>query len=90
MMFPLQKRGKGSHKNAGEWGALDQIIVSGRLLDINKTFSAVSTEANIFEADFLLEADEKFLGLQPKRTYVGMKYHGGFADHLPVFIDFWF
>jgi hypothetical protein len=34
--------------------------------------------------------DDKFLGKQPFRTYVGMKYQGGFSDHLPVYIDFWY
>ncbi|MDR2840245.1 MAG: endonuclease [Paludibacter sp.] len=90
LMYPLHISGKGSHKNQGEWGALDQIIVSGRLLDMNKKFSALPTDVHIFDADFLLEADDKFLGVQPKRTYIGMRYNHGFADHLPVYLDFWY
>jgi hypothetical protein len=42
---------------------------------------------HIFEEDFLLEDDEKFFGKKPFRTYVGMKYAGGFSDHLPVYVD---
>lgn len=90
LMFPLHLSGKGSHKHEGEWGALDQIIVSGNLLNpLNKIF-ALPEDARVFDADFLLENDEKFLGKQPFRTYKGMKYQGGFADHLPVYVDFWY
>jgi len=90
LMYPIHKAGKGSHKHEGEWGALDQIIVSGNLLQTQNAFSALISDAHVFEADFLLENDYKYLGKQPFRTYVGMKYHGGFADHLPVYIDFWY
>lgn len=85
LMYPLHVAGKGSHKHDGTWGALDQIIVSGNLLT-NSSFSC--KEARVFEAGFLLEDDNKFLGKQPFRTYNGMKYQAGFADHLPVYVDF--
>ncbi len=85
LMYPLHIAGKGSHKHNGEWGALVQIIVSANLLQ-SKDFSC--KKANVYEADFLLMDDEKFLGKQPFRTYNGMKYQAGFADHLPVYVDF--
>jgi len=85
LMYPLHAAGKGSHKHNGEWGALDQLIVSANLLQ-NKTFSC--KKANVYDADFLLVDDEKFLGKQPFRTYNGMKYQAGYADHLPVYVDF--
>ena len=85
LMYSIHEAGKGSHKHNGEWGALDQLIVSGNLL-VNERFKC--TKAKVFEADFLLVDDEKFLGKQPFRTYNGMKYQGGFADHLPVYVDF--
>jgi len=85
LMYPIHFSGKGSHKHNGEWGALDQIIVSGNLLT-NEQFKC--SKAQVFEADFLLVDDDKFLGKQPFRTYNGMKYQGGFADHLPVYVDF--
>ena len=90
LMFPMHKAGKGSHKYAGEWGALDQIIISGNLLQLNHKFYTLLTDAHVFEADYLLEADNKYLGNQPFRTYLGMKYQGGFSDHLPVYIDLWY
>ena len=90
LMFPIHKSGKGSHKHAGEWGALDQIIVSGSLLNMKKQVFTTAADAQIFEAPFLLEEDKNFLGKQPARTYVGMTYKGGFSDHLPVFVDLWY
>jgi predicted extracellular nuclease len=90
LMYRLHKNGKGTNKHNGEWGALDQLIVSGELLETNQRFYTQDRDAHIFEADFLLENDPQFLGKQPFRTYVGMKYHHGFSDHLPIYADFWY
>lgn len=37
---------------------------------------------------FLLTDDKKYGGKEPFRTYKGMKYQGGFSDHLPIYTDF--
>lgn len=87
LMLPLAgKESVGSHKFESEWGILDQIIVNQPLLN-TPDFILQSNTGNIFNADFLLEEDTKYGGKRPFRTYVGMKYHGGYSDHLPVFID---
>ena len=44
-------------------------------------------KAIIFNAPFLLEPDNTYLGQKPFRTFNGFKYQGGFSDHLPVFVD---
>jgi predicted extracellular nuclease len=90
LMYKLHAEGKGTNKHNGDWGALDQLIVSGNLLLKNKRLNTTQNDAHIFEADFLLEDDKTFLGKQPFRTYVGMKYQAGYSDHLPVFADFWY
>lgn len=89
LAFRLEESGKGSHKYQGEWGMLDQIIVSGVLLDTKNNISTTVQDMHVFDSDFLLEEDKAFLGERPKRTYVGMRYHGGFSDHLPVYVDLW-
>jgi len=89
LMYPIHTSGKGSHKHEGEWGALDQIIVSGNLLNPLNNISTLPGDAHVFDADFLLVNDDKFLGKEPFRTYNGMKYQGGYSDHLPVYVDFW-
>lgn len=77
----------GSHKHEGVWGVLDQIIVSGSLLNSKKGLSTNKDNAFIYNADFLLTDDENFTGKTNFRTYNGYKYIGGYSDHLPVYID---
>ncbi|MEG2574184.1 MAG: endonuclease [Bacteroides sp.] len=78
----------GSYKYQGEWGILDQLIVSGFLLNNSSGLHTSVDKARICNFPFLLERDDKSLGLRPFRTYYGMKYQGGFSDHLPVCVDF--
>lgn len=42
----------------------------------------------MFRAPFLLTEDRKYGDEQPFRTYYGMKYQGGYSDHLPVWAEF--
>lgn len=84
-----KKHGVGSHKFQGEWSIIDNIIVSGSLLDFKNTMYTTPDEAHVFNAPFLLEKDDRNYGYMPFRTYVGFTYHGGFADHLPVYFDIW-
>ena len=90
LMYKLHSEGKGSNKHSGDWGALDQMIVSGNLLKSSNSIYTKQSDAHFFDADFLLENDNTFLGKQPLRTYAGMKYQGGFSDHLPIYTDFWY
>ena len=70
----------GTHKNQAEWALLDHMIVSGNLLK-------KAGPAMILKSDFLLMTDRRWLGMKPFRTYHGMKYQGGYSDHLPVYLD---
>lgn len=77
----------GTHKYNGQWGILDQIIVSYGLMDTTSSVYTTLEDAHIYNADFLLEPDEKYTGKRVNRTYIGFKYHGGFSDHLPTYVD---
>lgn len=90
LMYSLHESGKGTHKHAGEWGALDQLVVSRNLLNKQNRFRTPASEATIYNLPFLLKEDLKYLGFQPFRTYNGMKYQGGYSDHLPIYIDFYY
>ena len=90
LMYNLQLEGKGSNKFKGEWGTLDQIIISGELLNPSGSFFTSQDHAHIFDASFLLENDKAYLGKQPFRTYAGLKYQDGYSDHLPVYANFWY
>lgn len=83
------KAGRGSYNYQGHWSFLDQIIVSQNLADSNSfcPLTLSSKQGQVFDADFLLVDDEKNLKRKPFRTYLGVKYQGGYSDHLPVYID---
>ena len=65
----------GTYRYRGEWGILDQFFVSPQVQVKN---------VQIFRFPFLLEEDEKYGGEKPFRTYQGMRYQGGYSDHLPI------
>jgi len=71
---------QGSHRYKGQWAYLDQIIISSGLSNKLGAFGC-------FSAPFLLEEDTRYPGVQPFRTYKGMRYNEGFSDHLPIFVD---
>lgn len=78
-MIALEQTGKGTHKHQGIWSCLDQFYVSN---DLEK-----SASVQIYSPEWLLEEDNKYLDYQPKRTYIGMRYHGGYSDHLPIVLN---
>lgn len=78
----------GSYKYQGEWGLLDHMIVSGTLLNVSAPFFTSIEKAGVSRLPFLLSDDEKYGGKQPFRTYYGMRYLGGYSDHLPIYTDF--
>ena len=58
LVYKLHTEGKGSNKHSGDWGALDQMIVSGGLLNQSGSFYTRQSDAHFFDADFLLENDK--------------------------------
>jgi exonuclease III len=88
MSYLLFKMETGTLKYQDKWNLFDQIIVSGSLLDKTGAVYTQPYDAHIFNAEFLLEKDPDG-GMQLFRTFKGIKYKGGFSDHLPVYIDLW-
>lgn len=80
LMLPFAKQDKGTEKYKGHWSCLDQFFVSPAML--------ATVTARIFDADFLLEPDDAYLGTRPKRTYQGYNYQkSGYSDHLPILLE---
>jgi endonuclease/exonuclease/phosphatase family metal-dependent hydrolase len=89
LFLSIQETGTiGSYKYGRQWNFLDQIIVSGNLLNHNNRFHLLPKSVTIFQAPFLLIEDKSYGGKRPKKTYHGRKYEGGYSDHLPVYVDF--
>ena len=88
LMSIVKERGEGTLKHGAEWNVFDMLIVSGNLLkNEDSGMKILNEKASVFKADFLFETDERNLGKKLNRTYIGFKYHGGFSDHLPVYLD---
>ncbi len=88
LMLPMARQSlHGTHKHEDFWGCLDQFIASDAWLTDSTGVRQVGG-AHIFDADFLLVDDEKYGGKKNYRTFLGPRYIGGFADHLPVYVDF--
>ena len=74
---------RATYRYDGLWASIDHILA---------TPSAAKrvVDAYIGDAPFLLEADEKYGGQKPFRTFSGFRYHGGTSDHLPLVARFRF
>ena len=70
---------KGTHKHRGQWSCLDQFYVS-------EAVDSIAT-VRIYDAEWIMEPDEKYMGLKPKRTYNGFQYQNGYSDHLPIVLE---
>ncbi len=76
---PVNGKETGTHKYQGRWSFLDQFYTSPAL-------DSLST-VRIYDAEWVQEPDEKYLGLRPKRTFNGYRYQkNGFSDHLPIIL----
>ena len=67
---------KGTHKYHGQWSYLDQFYVSPAIDSL--------CTVDIYDAEWIQEEDEQYMGLKPKRTYHGYHYRNGYSDHLPI------
>ena len=71
------ERPNGTHKYQGRWTCLDHFYTSPSLDSLSR--------AEIYNAAWIQEPDEKYLDLKPKRTYNDFRYQkDGFSDHLPI------
>ncbi len=77
----------GTYKYNDTWELIDHIIVSGSLLDNQKTLFTSPKSFHIHTPRFILQKDEASKSYKPFKTYNGYKYLGGFSDHLPIYID---
>ncbi|GHT61825.1 endonuclease [Bacteroidia bacterium] len=87
-LFQSFEKKTGSYKYKDTWNMLDQIIVSGNFISGNGSFKVLPYTATIFSRSFMMTDDKNQGGKRPRKTFSGMRYEGGYSDHLPVFVDF--
>lgn len=84
LMKGLDEAKRGSYNYRGEWGFLDQIIVSANLVDgsLPDVLPGMTTP---FFTDSMVYTHPEYGDIKPNRTYGGPNYYGGYSDHLPVY-----
>lgn len=85
LSLPRYKNGEGSlfYKS---WDMFDQVIVSGDLLIQGKGLKCMPNDAIVFKPEWVLYKNKNG-EMVPNRTAT-REYHGGYSDHLPVFVKF--
>ncbi len=84
LMWEKHKNGEGSYNYRGDWGALDQFMVSQNLLD-GKGVDVVPESVQFVKHDWMMYVNKDGQA-SPSRTYGGPNYYGGYSDHLPIFM----
>jgi len=83
-MWKLFRDGLGSYAYRDSWEMLDNIIISGGLVNARPgTYKFRS--AHIFRKGFMFTKTGSYIDY-PFRTFAGGNYQGGYSDHLPVYI----
>lgn len=84
LMLPMHEAGQGTYNYRGDWGMLDQFIVSHSLVDPKEGLHIQESRAYIVNDDKFMhffDSGEK----TPNKTYGGPNYHGGYSDHLAIY-----
>jgi predicted extracellular nuclease len=81
LMYNKHMNKEGTYFYKGEWGVIDNIIVSKSVLKYASENNAV-----IYIKDWLLYTNSKG-EKSPSRSYSVDKYYSGFSDHLPVYLE---
>lgn len=85
LMWLSHKAGIGSYNYKGEWGCLDQFIVSQNTIDATSGFSVNTDGASIIQHDWMMYVNDEGMAF-PSRTFSGSNYYGGYSDHLPILL----
>ncbi len=86
LMWEKDKFGEGTYNYKGDWGCLDQFIVSKNMMNEKASISVSKEGAVLLKHDWMLYTNENG-EVYPSRTYGGPNYYGGYSDHLPIFLQ---
>jgi predicted extracellular nuclease len=81
LMYTKHENKEGTYFYKGDWGVIDNIIVSKSVLKHTSESNAV-----IYKKDWLLYTTSSG-DKAPSRSYSGDKYYSGYSDHLPVYLE---
>jgi endonuclease/exonuclease/phosphatase family metal-dependent hydrolase len=86
LAYPSFAEGLGSYKYRDDWNMLDQVIISGTLID-SKNIHYVCNSFEVYKPSIMITRSGKYKGA-PFPTYGGSRYLGGYSDHYPVVTKF--
>ena len=84
ILSPVKRGAQGTIKYNGKWETIDHFMVSANMVNNLEPVFCTDTSSFIYSHPHLLEKDRAFLGVKPKRSFIGPRYNGGISDHLPV------
>ncbi len=83
LMYPDDLLNKGSYNYQGSWNMLDNLIISGNLMDA-EGFQCCDKKGFVFHQEWM-EYKNNEGEISPNRTFGGNNYYGGVSDHFPVY-----
>lgn len=86
LLVEEQQGGLGTTVHMREWNVFDQLIVSQGLLQGQSGLLIEGNNAHIAHRKELV-FQFRDGGSKPSATYGGDTYHGGYSDHLPVYLN---
>jgi membrane protein implicated in regulation of membrane protease activity len=87
--YKAEDREFGSYFHDGKWDMLDQIIVSGSLINGSLSVRGIP-KTEVYHPKWISKQDKRTGEMIPKRTYVGPFFQGGVSAHFPVFFELFF
>ena len=84
--YQAYEDGLGTYKYRDDWNLLDQIIISGDLIN-DPEFYYICDSFNIYKPYFMVTNSGKYKGTAFP-TYGGRRYLEGYSDHFPVTAKF--
>lgn len=88
MAYKLEKEDKGTYNYRGDWGMLDQMIVSEGLYAPESGVKVAYPHCLVLQEEWMMYTDKKYGDKKPSRSYGGPNYYGGYSDHLPIYSRF--
>jgi predicted extracellular nuclease len=84
LMHDEYDNGLGSYSYNNDWNMIDNMVVSGALINKQKGLKSKLDNGFVFHLPFM-EYVNKEGNVSPNRTY-GRSYYGGISDHFPIYM----
>ncbi|MBN2806791.1 MAG: endonuclease/exonuclease/phosphatase family protein [Prolixibacteraceae bacterium] len=84
LMYDEFEKGEGSYNYRGDWNMIDNLLISGALINKTKGLKSKADNGFVFRQSFMEFKNDQG-EISPNRTY-GRDYYGGISDHFPIYM----